>query len=275
MSRESLMPIGRFARSCRLTIKALRHYDEEGLLKPARVDLVSGYRYYARSQARQAVIIGMLRSLGVGVPQVHAILQARGGERQALLEAEVARLQRTVALQQQALLAIRRLAREEDLLPYGVAVRQAAAVTVAQRTIVTAAETLIPDTTAAIYGLLDELRAAGRSPLMPVLCMSDEADAGERIVVHACVRVEPPYPELPQARLAELAGGAFAWVLHRGPYEELGLAYHALHAWAQEHGHEPRGLLREIYINDPAEVSPAELETEVWLPISLECGAPL
>ena len=55
--------------------------------------------------------------------------------------------------------------------------------------------------------------------------------------------------------------------MHVGPYEELGLAYHALYAWAQEHGHEPRGLIREIYVNDPANVRPEALQTEVLLPL--------
>ena len=40
-----------------------------------------------------------------------------------------------------------------------------------------------------------------------------------------------------------------------------GLAYHALYAWAQEHGHESRGLVREIYVNDPANVRPDALHT--------------
>jgi len=50
-----LMPIGRFSRACRLSIKALRHYDELGLLRPAFIDARSGYRYYGREQARTAI----------------------------------------------------------------------------------------------------------------------------------------------------------------------------------------------------------------------------
>jgi hypothetical protein len=65
----NLMPIGRFARSCRLSIKALRHYDSEGLLAPAHIDPFSGYRYYARSQARDAILIAMLRSSSILVAQ--------------------------------------------------------------------------------------------------------------------------------------------------------------------------------------------------------------
>jgi hypothetical protein len=49
-----LVPIGRFARLSGLTVKALRHYDAVGLLRPAYVDDSSGYRYYALPQARAA-----------------------------------------------------------------------------------------------------------------------------------------------------------------------------------------------------------------------------
>jgi Predicted transcriptional regulators len=52
------MPIGKFARACRLSVKALRHYDEERLLRPAHVDERTGYRYYTREQVRDAVTIG-------------------------------------------------------------------------------------------------------------------------------------------------------------------------------------------------------------------------
>ena len=45
---EQLMSIGRFARLTGLTVKALRHYDEVGLLRPAAVDPGTGYRSYAR-----------------------------------------------------------------------------------------------------------------------------------------------------------------------------------------------------------------------------------
>jgi DNA-binding transcriptional MerR regulator len=42
-----LMSIGEFARLSRLSAKALRLYDELGLLPPAQVDPGSGYRWYA------------------------------------------------------------------------------------------------------------------------------------------------------------------------------------------------------------------------------------
>ncbi|MGC2486323.1 MAG: helix-turn-helix domain-containing protein [Acidimicrobiales bacterium] len=55
--------IGEFAQRSRLSIKALRLYDELGVLSPARVDAASGYRYYDLSQLPDARLIAILRQL--------------------------------------------------------------------------------------------------------------------------------------------------------------------------------------------------------------------
>jgi DNA-binding transcriptional MerR regulator len=63
----NLLPIGRFARLTGLTVKALRHYDEVGLLRPAAVDPASGYRLYAPEQGARAEAIRRLRRLELNV----------------------------------------------------------------------------------------------------------------------------------------------------------------------------------------------------------------
>ena len=45
-----MFKIGEFSRFSQVTVKTLRYYDEIGLLKPARVDPFTGYRYYSASQ---------------------------------------------------------------------------------------------------------------------------------------------------------------------------------------------------------------------------------
>ena len=70
-----LMSIGEFARSSRLSAKALRLYDELGLLPPARVDEDSGYRFYEPGQLRQARLIAALRQLQVPLAEIKAILR--------------------------------------------------------------------------------------------------------------------------------------------------------------------------------------------------------
>ena len=262
----NLMPIGRFARSCRLSIKALRHYDAEGLLAPAHIDPSSGYRYYARSQARDAILIAMLRSLGVGVPTIRAILRA-GNSGVNLLETEIARLEREIAQRGEAIRSLRRVVEARDPFPYDVQVRTEPSVLVAQRPIATSPDRLIPDTTDAIYGLLGAIRDAGRAILMPVLCMNEYDDSEDRITVYCCAAVEPPAPKIAAAQIIELEGGNVASLMHCGPYEELAVAYHTLYAWVQERGHDETGLVREVYHNDPAHVDASELLTELVLPI--------
>lgn len=55
------MTIGRFAQLSGLSIHALRHYDDVGLLEPAVVDADTGYRRYQRGQIQRARLIGSLR----------------------------------------------------------------------------------------------------------------------------------------------------------------------------------------------------------------------
>jgi DNA-binding transcriptional MerR regulator len=68
------MSIGEFARQSRLSPKALRLYDGLGLLSPARVDELSGYRYYEAAQLDQARLIAALRQVGIPLTTVKCLL---------------------------------------------------------------------------------------------------------------------------------------------------------------------------------------------------------
>lgn len=71
-----MLSIGRFADATGLTVKALRHYDEIGLLAPARVDPGSGYRYYEAAQIEDAVTIRRLRALELALDEIKEVLHA-------------------------------------------------------------------------------------------------------------------------------------------------------------------------------------------------------
>jgi DNA-binding transcriptional MerR regulator len=89
---DELLPIGRFARLSGLSIGALRHYHEVGVLEPAWVDPSSGYRSYARSQLDDARLVARLRELDVALPEIRAILAADADGRRRLLTAHRSRL---------------------------------------------------------------------------------------------------------------------------------------------------------------------------------------
>lgn len=72
---EPLMTIGEFARRTRLTPKALRLYDDTGLLRPAQVDPRSGYRRYRSDQVPAARLIGLLRGADLGLNEIAQLLE--------------------------------------------------------------------------------------------------------------------------------------------------------------------------------------------------------
>jgi DNA-binding transcriptional MerR regulator len=75
LEKSELITIGRFARITGLTVKALRHYDEVGLLRPAAVDPETGYRSYSSGQVRRAERIRMLRRLELPLDDVATLLE--------------------------------------------------------------------------------------------------------------------------------------------------------------------------------------------------------
>jgi DNA-binding transcriptional MerR regulator len=66
--------IGEFARRSRLSLKALRLYDERRVLVPARVDQASGYRYYDTAQLDDARLVVMMRQLQLPLKAVRELL---------------------------------------------------------------------------------------------------------------------------------------------------------------------------------------------------------
>jgi PPM family protein phosphatase len=71
--RVELVTIGAFARASRLSPKALRLYDSLGLLTPAHVDEVSGYRFYRADQLERARLVAWLRRLGMPLARIRVV----------------------------------------------------------------------------------------------------------------------------------------------------------------------------------------------------------
>jgi hypothetical protein len=58
-----------------------------------------------------------------------------------------------------------------------------------------------------------------------------------------------------------------AWLVHHGPYEDEGPTLAALYAFVAEQGLEPAGPHTEIYVTDPTRTAPADLRTEIRVPV--------
>ncbi|MFC4908995.1 MerR family transcriptional regulator [Actinomadura gamaensis] len=250
-----LLPIGRFARLCRLSVKRLRHYDELGLLSPAHVDPGSGYRYYRPAQARDALAIGLLRTLDVPLPMIARTL-AEDDPTAPLTE---------VRDRQAAELARRRRALDvlERLLTEGLPAPPVTVVDEPARTVAVARDTASIDDIAPAMGRC-VARLASVTPAEPAIGLFP-LDPTEEFPV-ALAYVLPSGAEAPDGTRREvLEGGPFATAVHTGPFDQVGLVVHGLLAWCADHGHTPGATTRETYLSDPRTTPPDALVTRVQI----------
>jgi len=271
----NLIPIGRFSKMTRLSVKALRLYDEIGLLVPAHVDPSSGYRYYHLGQANRAEAVRILRSVDMPLEEIRAILETDDPElvhKQLVMHHE--RLAEQLAAQERTLAYLETLIqRKEGIMPYDVNVTEAAPQLVAATKVHTSVSRIGNDIGAGFGSLMQAMGRAGVAPAGPPLIVYhdviDDTTDGD---LEICVPVGAAFAEGGEVYGRELEGGAMATTVHHGPYEQIGSAYHTLTAWISEHGHDLAGPPRETYLNDPQTVPPEELLTRVEFPICSEAG---
>lgn len=284
---EKLLSIGRFAKLCRLSVKALRHYDETKLLLPAHVD-PNGYRYYDRSQARRAIAIAMLRSLDLPLPTIRTILSASDdpavdARLDDVLERERERIERSLARSRQALSCVERLLRERSLFSYDVALRHEPA----HRLLGLRADIVPERHVEEGFRLLEELRRAYTTLPQPtdgepnaprrIVCLLPEANDEDTMVLLLAAE-RPAMCSDEHVRAAgllpvDLPAQTVAFTTHRGSYDDVGVAQHAVLAWVHEAGLELAGVPREVYVDDPATTPEAEVRTELVVPVHPQRGA--
>jgi hypothetical protein len=74
-------------------------------------------------------------------------------------------------------------------------------------------------------------------------------------------------PVASAARIEHRPAQRVAWLVHHGPYEDEGPALAALYAFVAEQGLMPTGPHSEVYLADPSRVAPADLRTEIRVPV--------
>jgi effector-binding domain-containing protein len=269
----NLVPIGRFSKMTRLSVKALRLYDEIGLVPPAYVDPSSGYRYYDLGQANRAEAVRILRMVEMPLDEILAILETDDSElveKQLLAHRE--RLAERLEAQERTLAYLESLIqRKEGIMPYDVQVVEATPQLVAATKLNTSLSRIGSDIGAGFGALMMALGRRGTTPAgAPLIVYHDVIDEETDGAIEICVPVNQAFPGDGDVYGRELEGGSMATTVHHGPYEQIGSAYHTLTGWISEHGHDVAGPPRETYLNDPRMVAPEELLTQVEFPICSE-----
>lgn len=95
-----------------------------------------------------------------------------------------------------------------------------------------------------------------------------EANKNEDADIEVAIPIEKEAKVSGEIKFYQIAGGKMAKIIHKGLYQDCGPAYEKLFKWVEENGKQITGPTREVYINDPREIPPNEIITEIYAPIS-------
>jgi DNA-binding transcriptional MerR regulator len=103
-----MFKIGDFSKLSQVSSKALRYYDDIGLLKPDHTDRFTGYRYYTVEQLPRLNRIIVLKELGFSLEQIMELLEddIPNEQIQGMLRMKQAEIERHIEDEQQRLLRI-------------------------------------------------------------------------------------------------------------------------------------------------------------------------
>ncbi len=266
---EKLLPIGRFSEMTRLSIKALRLYDEIDLLRPALVDQSSGYRYYSPGQAAKAEAIRALRRAEMPLEEIRQLLSAAPDVAGSLMKNHRDRIAERLAENERTLDFLSELIEgRKQLMPYEVNVKELEDASVASLKVETTLETIAGQIGEGFgklhHAVLGQGQQISGAPFIVYHDIIDEETPG---TIEICAPVSEPIADSGEVKAATIKGGPMATTMHKGRYSEVGPAYHALSTWMSDHGHVPAGPPRETYLNDPTQVPESDLLTEVSWPI--------
>jgi DNA-binding transcriptional MerR regulator len=268
-----LLTIGEFAHQTRLTAKALRIYDEIGLLRPAGVDPATGHRRYRPGQVRRARLIAMLRGADMSLAEIALLLADLDRDRElatARLERHLIELEARHTSRRLLIRHIHAILREEDHPMFALQTRPVPAqrvMSIQRRLRASQTDAFIEEAKAAFAGHLAGAAPAGPftlifhgvvdhdndGPLEAILGCADDVQVTDLIGI----RTEPAHDE------------AFTTITKaQWAYPAILAAYDAV-ACSPEVTARPPGQLscREIYVAEPQAIGDGELICDIAFPL--------
>ena len=271
---RQLLATGEFSRRTGLSLKALRIYDENGLLKPATVDPDSGRRGYAPDQIRPARLIGMLRGAGMSLADIGPLLDplasADPDTATDRLDRYLGQLERQHTSRRFLIGHIRALLREEGPPMFPLQTRHVPAqrvMSIQRRLRAPQTDSFAREAQAAFAAHLNGAEPTGPFVLVFHGIVDHESD-GPLEAMLGCpsgtaptdvvgIRTEPAHDE------------AFTTITKaQWDYPAILAAYDAV-ACSPEVSGRPRSALscREVYVADPAAIGPGENVCDIAYPL--------
>jgi predicted transcriptional regulator YdeE/DNA-binding transcriptional MerR regulator len=272
-----MLKIGDFAKLASVSIKALRHYDECGLLKPVRIDRMTGYRYYRLDQLPRMQRILALKDLDFSLAQIGQMLDERlsPADLQRFFDQKQAELRERVVEEQSRLKRVAaRLAQieREGRLPLAeVILKSLPAMWIASRRAILKDVQALPAQLGKLRaGLASEAAAAGLASSGPWLTLyPGETQPAQKPEIEVALCLPNPAPPAAKAgaafELRSLPAVTAACLLYHPREYAINEAYATLYTWAEQNRYYSAGPQRELLIHDPTQ--PGESYVEVQLPV--------
>jgi DNA-binding transcriptional MerR regulator/effector-binding domain-containing protein len=267
-----MLRIGEFSRRGRVSVKALRHYEAVGLLRPAHIDGATGYRYYEPGQLDDLHRLMVLRALGLSLERIRPLLQDEASPElmRHLLAERRAALARRLETEQAQLAAIEaRIRHLECREPsYDVVVRDIPSAFVASL------RRVIPDYGAvdSLFGEIAQLLPAGARITGHGAVWHHCAPQKREIDCEALVLIDRPARSAPDLNMYRLPPCRAACIVHPSDEEDLLAAKRAVHKEAASRRFELEGPIRERYFSSAGD-SRFDL-TEMQFPLRTTQGVP-
>lgn len=269
-----MLKIGDFSKLSRISVQALRYYDDLGLLKPSQVDTFTGYRYYSASQLPRLNRILALKDLGFSLEQIGQVLnedltiaQLRG-----MLKLKRAEAEQKLGEEQERLARIearlRQIEQENTMSNYEVVIKKIETFQVAAIRDIAPAYNQQGDLWNELYGQIHPYQAQYAGPCLTLYY--DEGYKERDVDIEVCQPVRGAIPVAGRVKTRDLAGANVASVIHHGPFTTIGEAYTALTRWVEANGYRIVGPSREVNLQPPAQAglqTDPNTVTEIQFPV--------
>ena len=263
-----LLLAGEFLLRTRLSPKALRLYEDQGLIRPADVDPRTGYRRYAPEQVERARLIGLLRRAGMPLARVRNVVDLAPGARRAALEGWWASVESDVRERREL---VRALSRPTEEIPvHDITLRPVAdadLLTAERRLTVDRLPAFIADAAARIEAHLAGCGATATGPLRVIYhgMVTEDGDGPVEVAVPFAGSVTA-VDDLRVRRQAAGSEACTALSRREAEFPHILAAYDAVGRWIDDGGLRRAGSPAEVYPTS-RDVDPDAVHLEVVWPV--------
>lgn len=267
---EELLSIGAFASLTRLSIKALRLYDQLNLLQPRWVDPQTSYRYYGEDQLKSARMIRNMREMDMPLATIRQVLVALANSpaQAEVLASEYSEMreQQAEQIRIQVTRFIQQIRQEQTPMSFEVNIKSIPTqqvLSITHRVKASKLDETILKSIEACRGLIAEQKLEATSAPFGIFhgAINEQEDGPLEI----CLPVDGIVKGSGKIQVKQLQGGQAACVMTVGPETDfptiLG-AYDAGADWIQKNGYQMAGSPREIWHSGPGDNPKMEI---VWL----------